>query len=318
MKIHIPNSAFLGNIEAFLRRLDLSNPTELEISANEKWISAHPMVLAMIAALGAIAKPQISCSPMTARSAPYLVRMKLFDLLGVDCGIQITEHESAGRFIPVTQVRTSGELTAFITEMVPLLHLPPEKAEPIKYVVSELARNVLEHAQTQHGAFLAAQYLAKTNRISIGIADTGVGVRSSINASYNTTTDLEAIKLALMPGVTGTTRRIGGTAQNAGAGLFFTKSIAYINRTHFVIYSGHAMYKLLKRSGDVIQLHADPLQDRHSAKSDLPAWPGTAVGIDISLDHSPQFAVLLKHIRNTYHEALKERRQAQYKKPRFI
>ena len=82
-----------------------------------------------------------------------------------------------------------------------------------------------------------------------------------------------------MPGVTGTTRREGGTEQNAGAGLFFIKSIASINRNFFMIYSGDALYKLLMRKPvkHGIALHADPFEDRHSVKTALPYWRGTVV-----------------------------------------
>jgi len=52
MKIHIPNSAFLGNIDAFIKLVDFSNPEEIYITANEKWMSVHPVVLCMIASLG--------------------------------------------------------------------------------------------------------------------------------------------------------------------------------------------------------------------------------------------------------------------------
>ena len=52
MKINLPNSAFLGNIDPFLKSFDSSDPGSLEITANRKWISIHPMVLSMIAALG--------------------------------------------------------------------------------------------------------------------------------------------------------------------------------------------------------------------------------------------------------------------------
>ena len=52
MKIYLPNSAFLGNIDPFLRTFVSSNPKKLEITANKKWISIHPVVLSMVAALG--------------------------------------------------------------------------------------------------------------------------------------------------------------------------------------------------------------------------------------------------------------------------
>ncbi|MBU0536112.1 MAG: ATP-binding protein [Nanoarchaeota archaeon] len=319
MRIHLPNSAFLGNIDPVLRSFDTSDPSELEITANKKWISVHPVVLSMIASLGLKLGPSnIRCEKMEARSKHYLERMKLFSFLGVKSGIRITEHEPAGRFVPLTQIKKSDELTHFITEMVPLLHLEPKQAEPIRYVISELARNVLEHSQSEHGAILCAQYYKKSNIIRIGIADTGIGIKSSINVSHKAKTDLEAIKLALTPGITGTTRREGGTEYNAGAGLFFIKSIAKVNRDFFVIYSGNALYKLLKSSPETIKLYADPFRDRHSKDEKLPYWQGTIVGVDISLNATKKFSILLDLIRDIYIKALKERRKARYRRPRFI
>jgi len=320
MHIHLPNSAFLGNIDPFLREFDTSDQDKLEITANKKWISVHPVILSMVAALGQTVKPaNISCEKLEATSKHYLERMGLLKFLGIKSGITITEHESAGRFIPITRINDSSTLTRFITEMTPLLHLEPRHAEPIKYIVSELVRNVLEHASAKQGAVLSAQYFQKSNTIRIGIADTGVGIKQTISNAYAVKNDLEAINLALTPGVTGTTSREGGTEYNAGAGLFFIKSIANVNRDFFMIYSGHAMYKLLKRKPNSrINLFANPFEDRHSKKDNLPFWQGTVVGIDISLNATKEFSALLDLIKDTYTKAVKDRKKAKYKKPRFV
>lgn len=320
MKIHIPNSAFLGNIDPFLRTFDTLNPEVLEITANKQWISIHPIVLSMVAALGLSLKPQnIQCEHMEARSKHYLKRMGLFDLLKIDSGIEITEHEPAGRFIPLKQITNSENLTEFITEVIPLLHLEPNQVEPIRYILSELMRNVFEHAQSPVGAILCAQYYKKSNTIRIGIVDRGVGIKQTISASHRAGNDIEAIKLALTPGITGTTRRIGGTDYNAGAGLFFIKSIATVNKDFFVIYSGKAMYKLLKAdSKKQIRLHSDPSKDKHSEGEDFPYWQGTVVGVDIKLDDREEFSILLGLINKTYSQSIRERRKEYYKKAKFI
>ena len=52
MKIHIPNSVWLGNIDPFLQGFDPSSPKQLQLTFNKKWMSVHPMVLSMIASLG--------------------------------------------------------------------------------------------------------------------------------------------------------------------------------------------------------------------------------------------------------------------------
>ena len=321
MKIYLPNSAFLGNIDPFLRKIDLSNPDTLEITANKKWISIHPVVLAMVAAIGQGVKPsKIKCEKLEAKSRHYLQRMGLFKAIGIKSSMVIVEHEPAGRFIPLTRITNSQELTRCITDMIPLLHLEPRQADSIKYVVSELVRNVLEHAQSEKGAMVAAQYYKKSNTIRIGIVDIGVGVKKTINNAYPAKTNLAAIQLALTPGVTGTTQRIGGTEYNAGAGLFFIKSIAQINREFFMIYSGNAMYKLLKSSSKKkhITLHGDPFLERHSKGEDYPFWRGTVVGVDISLSRTAEFAELLDLIRKVYIETIQERKKERYRKPRFI
>lgn len=269
----------------------------------------------MIAALGLTVAPEkIKCQPFEAASKHYFVRMGLFKLLKIPSDIVIKEHEPAGRFIPLTQIRTADEQTRFITDMIPMLHLEPEQAKTLGYIFSELIRNVIEHAEAENGALLCAQYYKKSNSIRIGIADTGCGIKKTITRAHAAETDLEAIRLALMPGITGTTSREGGTEQNAGAGLFFIKSIASVNRDFFVIHSGAGFYKLLKKTPfRHKRLNADPFLDRHTASSAMPPWPGTVVGVDITLDQAEEFSLLLDAIRDTYGSAVRERR----KKARF-
>lgn len=320
MKIHLPNSAFLGNIDPFLKSFDSSNPDKLIITSNSKWVSVHPMVVSMVAALGKNIDPlKIKCEHFEARSKHYFERIGLFRFLNIDSGISVTKHDSSGRFIPLTQIKNSEHLSKFITEIIPLLHLEPKQVEPIRYIISELVRNVLEHSQAKEGAIVCAQYYPKSNTIRIGIVDGGVGIRKTITQSHKAEDDMEAIRLALTPGITGTTKREGGTELNAGAGLFFIKSIAHVNRDFFLIYSGKAMYKLLKRSTkEDVYLEADPLEDRHSKERGLPFWNGTVIGIDIALSNTREFSVLLDLIRATYSTAVRERRKEKYRKPKFI
>ena len=95
--------------------------------------------------------------------------------------------------------------------------------------------------------------------------------------------------------------------------------MAKVNRDFFMIYSGNAMYKLLKSgSPKHIGLHADPFKDRHSQEETLPFWKGTLVGIDISLDATKEFSDLLDMIGKTYIQTVRERRKEKYRRARFI
>lgn len=323
MRLYFPNSGSLQNFGGFARKQEPDDPTVFEFSVDERYVYVHPIALSMAAAAaqyvrdrGGEVRAEISPSDSTAR---YLSRMKLTDVMGVDLGVTQTEHAPEGRFIPITQIVNQRELNEFIIDMVPLLHAAPEEAGPIRYVITEMVRNVLEHAASSVGAMVCAQYYAQSNRLSLGIADMGMGIRASIGRFHRAPTDLDAIHLALTPGVTGATGRIGGNEQNAGAGLFFTKSIARTSHNFFVVYSGTAMFKLLPGPATKQPvLMADPSADRATRESDLPSWPGTCIGIDINVTPDADFAALLADVRTAYGLDVRERVRARYRKPRFV
>jgi anti-sigma regulatory factor (Ser/Thr protein kinase) len=189
-----------------------------------------------------------------------------------------------------------------------LLHAPAAVADPIKYVFSEMVRNALEHSYSPVGVFVCAQYYRESKRIAIGVADAGVGVLHSMSRFHKVRTSEEAIALALQPGVTGTTSRIGGNEFNAGAGLFFTKSISVMSRNRFFLYSNDSMFRLMQtRKRYEPELYANPIYDPHEFVS-APSWPGTVVGIDMSIERGIDFAALLEFIREAYNLDVKKKK----------
>jgi anti-sigma regulatory factor (Ser/Thr protein kinase) len=320
MKIHLPNSAHLQNIEGFIRSYEPRGQGRLTVSTHERYIHAHPFALAMTACAGALAKHngwRTTGKVPNVSSAPYLVRMRLFDFLDVPAPREIEEHEEAGRFVPITQIRTNDDLRNAIGNLIPLLHAAKPVADPIRYVVSELGRNVLEHAQSPVGGFVCAQYYKNQKRIAIGMADAGVGIATAIRQSHKATTEKAALKLALTPGISGATPRIGGNETNAGAGLFFIRSIAKVSGNFFLIYSGSTDYKLSRSQPDRSVLHGNPLQEAHRLNEDLPFWQGTAIGIDINVDETSEFSALLRLISRSYSIDVKAQKKDYYKKIRF-
>lgn len=313
VKITLPNSAGLRNIPHFLRSLDVSDPSSFELSLHPKWVAVHPAVLALTACAAQYVKSNggtITGNIPKIKSLPYLIRMKLFDFIPLKLPTEITEHEESGRFIPLTQIKNTEDLRNAIANLVPLLHAPPQVAEPIKYVFSEMVRNVLEHSRSPVGAFVAAQYYAETKRIAIGIADAGIGIYEHLRQFHDVANPTQAILLALRPGITGTTSKLGGTEFNAGAGLYFTKSIAAASRNYFILYSGSSAYRLMQGpSNRTIEFHTDPEKDVHKLLASIPAWPGTVVGIDLNVSDDTQFADLLDKIRRSYFFDTKKRKK---------
>lgn len=322
MKIHLTNQGNLRNFRGFAESLDLTNPEKLQISTHDKWVTVHPANLVLTAALAIqVGKSNSEITGLVPDTGLYLDRMGLYDLTSTSSPFKYHKKEEAGRFVPMQVIKTAKDQSKFITDMIPLLHLSENNAVVVKYIIGELVRNVLEHSFAKNGAIVAAQYYKKTNRVSIGICDTGIGIWKSMNANWHPKNDIEAINLALTPGITGTTRKEGGTAENAGAGLFFIKSIAKTTRNYFVIYSGTAEYTLLKHDARVKvapRLYADPTRDHHSKTNSAPSFQGTLVAVDISLDETPELNQLLSSIGEVYDKAIRERKKGKYKEPRFI
>jgi anti-sigma regulatory factor (Ser/Thr protein kinase) len=310
-------------MERFLRLLQVDGRDGLTLELRAGLFSLHPLALAMIAAVGAAAAENgggVTITNTTANSSTrYLKRMNLFSEIGVDPKISVTEHEAAGRFIPLRRIRNNNELNDFIKDFVPLLHMEKNDADAVKYVLFELIRNVLEHAGSKQGAFVAAQVSIKNRRLLVGVADAGIGIRKSIGRSHNAPTHRDAIALALRPGVTGVSPLFGGDETNGGAGLFFLKSMATLARHHMVVISGNTMLKLLtQKYREVPVINADVERDR-VRWFELPnaEFPGTAVGIDLQIDNPVGFDDLLRKIREVYHIDVKKRKSARFK-PRFI
>lgn len=312
------------NLETFLRGCDFAERGHLELRLHDRWVSAHPVALAIAACAGAHVRGRggqitLNIPDPSIAFVRYLVRMRLFQHLGVEPPLTVAEHEPAGRFVPITQIRSTADLHHFITEMIPLLHDSPQEVGPVKYVISELVRNVLEHSQAGEGAFVCAQYYRDSKKVGLGVADCGIGVRQSLSYFHPTPNDQTAICLAMRPGITGTSSSFGGTEYNAGAGLFFTKSIAVLSQTHMALLSGSGFYKLRKvRAGQSILIHDDPHQDRHRLYGDFPIWQGTAVGIDIAVPPAIQFSVAFQRISKAFRVHLQERKKAKYRRPRFV
>lgn len=308
--IRIPNEASIHTLRNFLgaNQFFPPNPASFRLQFHPRFVYIQPFVLSMLAAWGNFWKSQgaqIRCQNLKAGGVDYAWRMGLFKMLDIAYTPRREEHEEAGRFIPLTRIASGADLTRFLTDVAALLHRP-EHVAAVQYCLSETIRNVLEHAGGVP-AFACAQYYPNARRISIGVADCGVGILKSLSQYNAVNEDRSALTLALTPGITGAPRGMYGPSDNAGVGLFFTKSIAKSSRQYFAILSGTAAYRLRRiRTKDNFALYTDPTRDRHDLFDGLPSWKGTAVAVDIGIRQQRTFESTMAAIR----EAISERKPA--------
>ena len=125
--LYIPNSIALRNFDSVFKynNFDFSDK-KVEIRFHSKYVAMHPVGLVLYASLGDYFRlNEIETSATInyqIRSIPYLQRMGLFAALGYSDPVETEMHEETGRFIPLTRITTSDELTTFLKTIDPLLH----------------------------------------------------------------------------------------------------------------------------------------------------------------------------------------------------
>jgi anti-sigma regulatory factor (Ser/Thr protein kinase) len=311
-KLDIPNSASIHTLKSFLSAnspfCDLTDPAQLRL--HPKWAHMDPIALAMTAAWGGWCQRNrlhIDVENIAGQHTNYAGRMGLFKHLNVSYDAAVQEHEEAGRFLPLAQVRTRDELAAVIADVSALLHLDkePDGLAAVQYCVSELLRNVLEHSGSQEGAYVCAQRYVNKNpkRVSIAVADCGWGISQHLGYAYPAAKSDSgiALRLAMQPGITGAHKEgVYGATDNAGAGLFITRAIAKATGGYFVLLSGDAVFRLRRsRKHDTDRLlYPDAVADpRHDLWKMNKPWQGTVAAVEIATEKIPDFQAFFQWIR---------------------
>lgn len=148
-----------------------------------------------------------------------------------------------------------------------------EYEKTLRYVISELLYNTLEHGKNMMTipSLLSFKWYRDKEELSFVIADLGIGVRNHLRQSYpELETDVEAIKLALKPQISGTFGNGNnpyGVKNNAGVGLFISSNI--IKRLHADMY-------IISGNGVV---HVSPTEVTHKTLEN--SWNGTFVYVTL-------------------------------------
>lgn len=304
----VPTNASVHASKSFLSKshyFDLTS-AKADLIFHPQWMYFEPFALSMIAAWAGWCREnslEIEIHNLT-KKVDYAWRMGLLGYLPVEYHPSRIEHEEAGRFMPIKNVRNSSDARAVIADISALLHMTdnPEGLAAVQYCISELIRNALEHSSSSQGAYVCAINLAEGNppRVAIGVADCGVGIAAHLGRVYLEAreSDSRALELALEPGITGAIPGLYGTPDNAGAGLFITRSIAKGTGGYFLIYSGKACYRLMRATvSEQINLFADALRDRHDLWTFANEWKGTVVAVEIRTDNIYDFDAYFGWIR---------------------
>ncbi len=316
-KFIIPTNASIHAAKSFISKSHFFEypPKSASLEFDPRWMYTEPFAVSMLAAWAAWYKAEsveIKIENLSAK-ADYLWRMGVFDYLPIEYRPSRSEYEEAGRFTTLKQIITNEDARNAVADISTLPHLAdsPEDLAAVRYCVSEMIRNVLEHSGSLQGAFVCAQNYPKANppRVSIGIADCGIGISAHLSRKYNQArgNDIVALQLALEPGITGSMPTgMYGSSDNAGAGLFYTRSIAKGTGGYFMIYSGSACYRLKRATRAMIEkqkmerqikLFPDSFKEPHDLWPLENRWQGTVVALEIRMDQILDFGEYVTWIR---------------------
>ena len=124
-------------------------------------------------------------------------------------------------------------------------------------IFSELATNVVNHAESAGGYVLAQQYNYQSGpMVEIAVADCGIGIRASLRKNHKNTlmpSDAEAIELAIQEGVSSL------EDNSRGYGLHHvTDDVQKNNDREMVIRSGHGTMNL-QGDGTIAKANRSPI-----------------------------------------------------------
>jgi anti-sigma regulatory factor (Ser/Thr protein kinase) len=145
----------------------------------------------------------------------------------------------------------------------------------ISWALDEIARNVVQHARSASPAVGVVQHARSRRQVEVAIVDRGVGVLASLRENpehQGIVSDLEAIRAALKPGVTGVPKGKGGI------GLFLTQ-ILLREGGLLVIRSGSASVES---------------SEEEIGRNGLPNFPGTLVVLRAPTDRPLNLGGVLK------------------------
>lgn len=177
--------------------------------------------------------------------------------------------------------------------------------ETLRYVVSELLYNTLEHgkkfasSELRHiriPSIVNFSWYASRRSIHILIGDIGVGIKNHIEQAYpGLASDVEAIQLAIKPQKSGTFGKADPYTDknNAGMGLYISSNIIKRLNADMHIISGNGLLHISPR--DITER---TLKNR---------WPGTVVLVTLNLEDEPTF--VLHNLMQEFRELAKKEQQ---------
>ncbi len=223
--------------------------------------------------------------PLNDSADLYLRRSNCWGALGNN-GVTIPDgwegfnQGGAARLIECQRIPTAAndkynnvEQNAILAERMRVAFQATGLAKPLYRLFVELGGNAAEHSESQHGAFIMAQAYPATSEIHISVVDVGIGIRAALYAGHKFKTDREAVRAAVLFGITGRVDA-AGNPKGGGTGLASAREEAH----QLTVRSGSAVLEsALLRTPEGALLPARDDRMLVMVEADCPPLDGTIV-----------------------------------------
>ena len=251
-----------------------------------------------LAALAALARDENPVAEVRVGDGPVSQFAKAIGFVDVQRGRPSASRGEPGRTFKIVRIQQQAQVDALAREVAQLV-VPDEESDEAKrtvtFVVTELLRNIVQHAHDPLGGVVAAQRMHAGRGgyakevVQVVVADTGVGILEALRQSHPELVDTQsAIMKAMLPHISGTFRQgFTGSKYNAGMGLYMLTEIAKSTGGRMLIAS----------RGDALTVQGD-LENESKPRIDWVGcgYPGTLVAFELVLDNIADHAGLIAHI----------------------
>jgi len=222
----------------------------------------------------------------------YLRHVGFFEYIGVSSGNRPGDAKGGKTYVPI-RVVTSSELQKasggralqmgverLSDQLADVVYPRITEQIMMQYCLREIIRNVFEHGEIDSCTVLAQRY--GNGWAEVAIIDGGIGIHTSLSRAMPLTTVDDALRMAIMPGVSRVTQPQGaGEWENSGFGLYVLSELGR-DLGEFTLASNGRFHCLSARPTGAIF-------------GDL-AVPGTAVKLLVNLEAADYFPNRLRQI----------------------
>jgi hypothetical protein len=246
MRVSVPGADSPRRLFSFGRDLNALDPSDYyEFDFQHVQFVTPGWLVAVGTALRRFRAGKTKRRAINYRHLGYAAHVGFFKYFGMSYGLAPSEAAGSINYVPMTEVVVASIRERAATTYVHAGEIVEDEArqlaklltrnegvpavDTLTYSLREIVRNVIEHSKSPTYT-ISAQYWPSTQLAELAFSDDGCGIASSLreNPNLRIETDLTALKLAVLPGISSKAWRRANRSDvwaNSGYGLFMTQRL---------------------------------------------------------------------------------------------